>query len=146
MDCGDQTGYVLDEGNGEFGGTSVEQYENWNARKLADYVEKAGLKSYASMIITHKITGKVAPLLTDADLKEMGMTVVGDRLRFKSLILQLGRKARYTARDKPIWRGEEQRYFSMAEKEFFTCFGLFPDGKTALVDFLVPSSTIDLFP
>ena len=129
IDCAENGGYVLEEGNGDFGGSSVEQYENWNARKLAEYVEESGLKSYASMIITHKITGKVASLLTDDDLKEMGMTVVGDRLRFKQLILQLGRKARYTARDKPVWRGEEQRYYSMMEKELCTCFGIFPDGR-----------------
>jgi SAM domain (Sterile alpha motif) len=128
MDCAHDGAYVLEEGNGDFGGIGVERYEVWSSRKLADYVEQYGLKGYGSMIVTHKITGKVAPLLTDSDLKEMGMTVVGDRLRFKQLILQLGRKARYIARDKPIWRGEEQRYFSVVEKELFTCFGLFPDG------------------
>ncbi|CAB9512075.1 expressed unknown protein [Seminavis robusta] len=132
VDCAEEDGYVLEEcnGNGEFGGSSVEQYENWNSRKLADYVEQFGLKNYGSMIVTHKITGKVAPLLTDSDLKEMGMTVVGDRLRFKQLILQLGRKARYVSRDKPIWRGEEQRYYSIVEKELSTCFGIFPDDPT----------------
>jgi len=133
MDCASNGAYVLnegeeEEGNGDFGGQGIVQYENWNARKFADYVENAGLRNYSSMIVTHKITGKVAKLLTDADLKEMGMTVVGDRLRFKQLILQLGRRARYNARDKPLWRGEEQRYYSACEKEIFTCFGAFPDG------------------
>ena len=118
-------------GTGDFRTLGVEQYENWNARQVAHYVEESGLKSYASMIITHKITGKVVSLLTDEDLKEMGMTVVGDRLRFKQLILKLGRKSRYTGRNKPLWRGEEQRYHSKVEKELNTCFGLLPDGEQA---------------
>ena len=131
-DCTDTTEYVLDEGSGDFGVSlegGGEKYEHWNSRKLAEYVEERGLKSYASMIVTHKITGKIAPQLTDEDLKEMGMTIVGDRLRFKQIIMQLGRKARLTAKQKPIWKSEKQRYYSTAEKECCTCFGALPDGK-----------------
>ena len=131
-DCVDTGGYVLAEGSGDFGDNAAQEYVNWNSRKLADYIEKAGLKSYASMIITHKITGKIAPLLTDADLKEMGMTIVGDRLRFKQLLLSLGRRSRCSANDKVLWRVEEQRYYTAFEKDVCTGCGLFPDGEQSL--------------
>lgn len=130
-DCAETTDYVLNEDSGDFGGMIPgEQYQHWNARKLAEHIEERGLKNYSSMIITHKITGKIASQLTDSDLKEMGMTIVGDRLRFKQILLQLGRRSRTTAREKPIWKAEEQRYYSTLEKEIRTCLGLFPDGKS----------------
>ena len=121
--------YVLAEASGDFGGNDEQPYLNWTSRELADFVEKAGLKSYASMIITHKITGKVAPLLTDADLKEMGMIVVGERMRFKQLILSLGRRARCIANEAPLWTVVEQKYYTPFEQHVCTLCGLFPDGK-----------------
>jgi hypothetical protein len=50
----------------------AEGFEEWDAQKLAEYFKKAGVGEYGEMFITHKITGRLAPLLTDLDLKEMG--------------------------------------------------------------------------
>lgn len=135
VDCSNtKADYLLEEegGGGDFGAASnpvVEPYEHWSARKLAAYVEANGLKNYGTMIVTHKITGKVAPLLTDTDLKEMGMTIIGDRLRFRQILLTLGRKSRFNSRIKALWRGEEQRYHTDIEKDIWTCCGVFPEGK-----------------
>ena len=127
--CLENDSYVLAEDSGDFGGNDAQPYLNWTSRQLADHVEKAGLKNYATMIITHKITGKVAPLLTDADLKEMGMTVVGDRMRFKQLLLSLGRRARCAGNETPLWTVKEQKYYTPFEQHVCTVCGIFPDGK-----------------
>jgi hypothetical protein len=50
----------------------AEGFEEWDAQKLSEYFKKAGVGEYGEMFITHKITGRLAPLLTDLDLKEMG--------------------------------------------------------------------------
>ena len=116
--------YRLHEGNKE----DTAGFEEWNSKQLADYLTKAGLGEYSEMFIVHKITGRLAPLLSDLDLKEMGISIVGDRLRVKSLILTLGRSVRYNTRTRTIWEATERLYFSNAEQCFWTCGGAFPDG------------------
>ena len=44
--------------------------------------------------------GKIAPQLTDEDLKDMGIKIVGDRCRMRHLIKSFGRKARQIQRTK----------------------------------------------
>jgi hypothetical protein len=116
--------YRLHEGNKD----DTSGFEEWDSKQLAAYLAKAGLGEYSEMFIGHKVTGRLAPLLSDLDLKEMGMSIIGDRLRMKSLILTLGRSVRYNTRTKTIWEATERIYFSDAEQCFWTCCGLFPDG------------------
>lgn len=120
-----QASYRLTESNKE----DTSGFEEWNSKQLADYLTKAGLGEYSEMFIMHKVTGRLAPLLSDLDLKEMGILVVGDRLRVKTLILALGRSVRYNTRTRTIWEATERIYFSDAEQCCWTCCGLFPDGK-----------------
>ena len=115
--------------DGSVFGTSAEDFDNWDSQQLADFLSSAGLMAYKKMILDHKITGKCAHMLTDEDLRDMGMIVVGDRLRFKQLMMTMGRKARFGSATKAIWSGEEQKYYSDVEKYCCTCIGLFPDGK-----------------
>ena len=42
----------------------VDGYESWTSNRLADYFEDAGLGDYRELLMHHKITGKIAPLLT----------------------------------------------------------------------------------
>jgi hypothetical protein len=122
--AGDGKSYRLHEGNKE----DTVGFEGWDSKQLADYLTKAGVGEYSEMFMTHKITGRLAPLLSDLDLKEMGIAVIGDRLRIKALILTLGRSARYDSRTRTIWEATERIYFSDAEQCFWTCGGAFPDG------------------
>ena len=109
-------------------GTNAEDFDNWNSQQLADFLSSAGLVAYRKMVLEHKITGKHAHLLSDDDMRDMGMIVVGDRLRFKQLMMTLGRKARFCNNTKIMWSGEEQRYHSDTEQFCCTCLGLVPDG------------------
>jgi hypothetical protein len=107
----------------------IENWSKWSPERLSGFLKKAGLGDYGEMFINHKISGRLAPCLTDADLKEMGVSIVGDRLRLKAVAAALGQKARYETRTKTWWEGTEQLYFSDVQKWICTCGGLFPDGK-----------------
>ena len=102
-------------------------YESWNSEQLADYFENQGLGDYREVLMYHRITGKIAPQLTDNDLKDMGIKIVGDRCRFRHQLLVLGRKARQIQRNKLIWSGKERVFFGCPEWALNTCCGLFPE-------------------
>mmetsp|Transcript_2072 Transcript_2072/g.4881 ORF Transcript_2072/g.4881 Transcript_2072/m.4881 type:complete len:236 (+) Transcript_2072:111-818(+) len=104
----------------------VSDYHNWNAEKLAEFFNSKGLGAYSDTLIQHKITGPLAPLLSDDDLKDMGITIVGDRLMFKHYIKQLSRHDRFTNRVKSMWEGEEQLFYSECDKTCITCCGFCP--------------------
>lgn len=101
----------------------------WSSRELAKHLSENGLGDYAGKIMAHKINGKLVNYLGDEDLREMGITIVGDRLRFKQCLLSLQRKTKYNlnTRNKAIWEGTERRYYSTGEQNCYTCYGIMPD-------------------
>jgi hypothetical protein len=105
----------------------LEGYEFWNESDVADYFADLGLADYREMIIHHRITGKVAPQLTDADLKDMGIKIVGDRCRFRQHIQTLGRRARQVQREKVVWEGKERVFWGCFDECVGTCCGCFPE-------------------
>ena len=110
----------------------TENFDKWSTDELVGFLHKAQLGDYGEAFKRHKISGRLAPLLSDNDLIEMGVSLVGDRLRIKSLILSLGRQAKYNHRTKTWWEGTELLYFSEAEKNCMTCAGFCPDGKLSV--------------
>ena len=117
----------MDDGASLFG-THAEDFDSWDSHRLAEFLSSAGLSAYKKMVIEHKITGKHAPLLSDDDMRDMGMIVVGDRLRFKQLMMTMGRKSKFCNSSKAIWSGEEQKYYSDTQQFLGTCFGMVPQG------------------
>mmetsp|Transcript_22193 Transcript_22193/g.33219 ORF Transcript_22193/g.33219 Transcript_22193/m.33219 type:complete len:222 (-) Transcript_22193:288-953(-) len=105
----------------------IEGYELWSPDAVADYFEKKGLGDYREVLIHHKISGKILPQLTDTDLKDMGIEIVGDRCRFRDLIKHTSRMGRQIQRTKVIWKGEEQLWFSAFEHCCSTCCYLMPE-------------------
>ena len=57
-----------------------------------------------------------ATLLSDDDLKEMGVNVVGDRLMIKHSLKDLKRTSRFNKRMEAIWEGTEQIFFNDSEQ------------------------------
>jgi len=107
--------------------TQIDGYESWNSSQLADYFEAQGLGDYREVLTFHKITGKIAPQLTDSDLKDMGVKIVGDRCRFRHILKALGRKSRLVQRNKLIWSGSERIFFGWGDGCIGTCAGLCPE-------------------
>lgn len=101
-------------------------FHNWDAERLAFYFRQKGLGDYEETLKKHKITGQLAPLLSDSDLKDMGVTIVGDRLLFQRCIKDLSRRERHQARIQVLWEGVERVFFSSYDRACFTCCGLCP--------------------
>ena len=106
----------------------MHDFNHWTPQQFAEFLKKAHLGDYSEVVIKHRISGRLAPLLTDQDLKDMGIFIVGDRLRIKAVIQALGRQVRYDTRTKVLWEGVEKLYFSDAEQCCCTCGGFCPDG------------------
>lgn len=64
--------------------------------------------------------------MSDDDLREMGITVVGDRLMFKHHLRELSRMERSHQRLQPLWEGQERIFFSHWDKCCFTMCGFCP--------------------
>jgi hypothetical protein len=105
---------------------AIADFAKWDAEKLGLYFRSNGLGEYASMLKIHKITGHIAPLLVDNDLKEMGIDIVGDRLMFKHHLKSLARRARFNKRIESLWEAEERVFFSECDRSCFTLCGFCP--------------------
>jgi hypothetical protein len=116
------TSYRIDSANPK----DIVDYEKWTPQQIANFLTKAGLGQYQENIIRHKISGRLAPLLTHDLLKEMGVHIVGDRLRIMAIVQALGHKARYDQRTKTFWEGTEQLYFTSLEQFCCTACGCCP--------------------
>ena len=105
-------------------------FDEWTTDQLAHYFKtKADVLGgdYAEMIAKHRITGKVCHRLKDEDLKEMGVSNVGDRLTIMEEIDKITRVQQQKDREKAIWEGREELYFNWWDKCVSTCCGCCPD-------------------
>lgn len=116
-----------DSNNNDQSFRQVIGYESWDENALADYFQRNGLGDYREVLVNHKINGKIAPLLTDDDLKDMGISIVGDRCRFRHHIKNLSKKARQVQRSKILWEAKERLFFGRGDACINTCCGLLPE-------------------
>ena len=61
----------------------------WDGEQLATWLEALGLGQLAPAFLAHNINGGTVFLLTEEHLKELGFSIVGDRLYFIELLTQL---------------------------------------------------------
>jgi len=105
---------------------NLANFTQWDEKQLGLFFRRRGLGSYEQILLDHKITGHLAPLLQDQDLKDMGITIVGDRLLFQRSLKELARRERFHKRIESIWEGEERVFFSTCGQRFWTLFGFCP--------------------
>ena len=105
-------------------------FNQWSTQDLADYFKSRmgdlG-QDYSEMMLKHNIDGKVAHRLKDNDLKDMGVTSVGDRLRIMQEFEKIERIQQQKNREKVIWQGKEVLYFTWWDQCLKTCCGCCPD-------------------
>jgi hypothetical protein len=106
-------------------------FEEWTAAELAEYFkQKTDLdNNYAELLQKQKVDGKVAPSLTEDDLRQMGIDTVGDRKRVMEAIHTLKRAKNIKDRDRVIWTGVELRYISCWQWCCETCCGCCPQDR-----------------
>jgi len=61
----------------------------WDGEQLASWLDALGLGALAPNFLAHNVNGGTVFLLTEDHLKELGFSVVGDRLYFIELLTQL---------------------------------------------------------
>lgn len=103
-----------------------ENFERWTSFELSEFLKTCGLGDYSEMVLQHGITGEVAPRMTEADWKEMGVALIGDRKRFSAAIETVQKAARKVEREKTIWEGDEILWSSWFDACRGTCCGCCP--------------------
>mmetsp|Transcript_24990 Transcript_24990/g.57783 ORF Transcript_24990/g.57783 Transcript_24990/m.57783 type:complete len:200 (-) Transcript_24990:897-1496(-) len=86
-----------------------------------------GLGDRSELLSKHKINGKVVHLLNDEDLKDIGISAPGDRLKFKKILNQIRRKQRAERRNRIILQEEETLYYNKFDRCLDTCCFLRPE-------------------
>jgi len=105
---------------------SDEPLVKWEAADIAGYLKSKGLEDFSEFFLSNGITGQVLHRLEDNDLKEMGVTKVGDRLKIMEALETLKKAKTLQDREKVIWEGTEILYFSSGHQCFVTCCGCCP--------------------
>lgn len=105
----------------------VAEFKTWKPEQFATYMrDKHNLGQYYEAIVSNGIGGDTAPRLTEADLKEMGVTTLGDRKRFIAALEDLQKDARRQDREKILWEDKEVLFFSCYDRNCQTCCGCCP--------------------
>jgi len=102
---------------------AVDGYDTWDSTQLNEFFERKGLCGYEEILTQHCITGNIAPMLTDTDLRDMGIGVVGDRCRFRHGLDALKRKSRADNRTEVVWEGKERLFYGCLDASMATFFG-----------------------
>lgn len=64
-------------------------YMSWSVSQVIKRLDELDLGQYSSQFEKNDISGPVLPLLTDAHLKELGMKIIGHRLKFLKYVQSL---------------------------------------------------------
>ncbi|CAB9531125.1 expressed unknown protein [Seminavis robusta] len=105
-------------------------FEAWTCDQLAEYFkQKTGDLGgdYSELIFNHKIDGKIAHRLKESDLKDMGISNVGDRLRIMQEIEKIEKAYEQKKREQVVWEGKEVLFFNWWDRALSTCCGCFPE-------------------
>jgi len=98
----------------------------WSVNDLSNHLKEKGLGEYGEVFIKNKIDGHVADEMTEDNLKEIGISMVGDRLKIMK-ILQTVKLAKTTQNfNEVLWEGKEDEFSCAAQMCVSTCCGLCP--------------------
>eukprot|EP00466_Bigelowiella_natans_P008376 jgi/Bigna1/78726/fgenesh1_pg.56_\ len=85
------------------------EMEKWDVKQTGEYISSLGFKDISEIFMAHKIDGSLLPTIGKAEMKEMGVKVLGDRLKFLKINNKNRVMARRVWRDTVIWEGQEFR-------------------------------------
>eukprot|EP00036_Acanthoecidae_sp_10tr_P019744 CAMPEP_0206314734 /NCGR_PEP_ID=MMETSP0106_2-20121207/15171_1 /ASSEMBLY_ACC=CAM_ASM_000206 /TAXON_ID=81532 /ORGANISM="Acanthoeca-like sp., Strain 10tr" /LENGTH=273 /DNA_ID=CAMNT_0053746101 /DNA_START=33 /DNA_END=852 /DNA_ORIENTATION=+ len=116
------------------------EVENWTVEEVCtQFLDKLGLGPLKQIFIDHKITGHVLMTLNKADLVEMRIHTVGDRVYIDRCLVELRRRWRKMERERTLWEGSTPSggiaYFGSLTEcclyKLFPCFMQFTDWKVS---------------
>merc|ERR1719277_297504 len=103
----------------------VDSLEDMTPEDVAKYFEKRGFGEHGAVWVHHRVNGERLILLTTDDVKQLGITSIGDRMGIQRELDLLKLAATRKMRNKTIVEHHEAYDGSDFEKSFYTCFGLF---------------------
>lgn len=98
--------------------TSKLHYSNFSAQDVAEHFDGKGFSEYSQCWIEHRIDGPIAVKLNPEDLKDIGITRVGDRKRIEQGLHELKQLA-LKAEKKRIIASHIEAYRGSKIREFF---------------------------
>jgi len=105
----------------------MDDVNKWSANDVADHLRKKGLGDYMEIFIKNNIDGEVVDSLGADNLKEMGVSKIGDRIKILKSFNAIRTAKTYQEFDKKIWEGEEVLYVTCCDKLCSTCCCLCPE-------------------
>ena len=84
--------------------------DSWTTTKVANWLDQLGLGGMAPKFADNKITGDLMSMISEAHLKEMGMSNVGERLLLLREVRKVKRTAARKRRFEVIWEASEELY------------------------------------
>jgi len=101
-------------------------HENWGAAELGKYIAEKGFPDYGELFMKNNIDGSIIHLVGNAELKEIGIIRVGDRLKIEQALGSLQRATVRKDTETVLWKGKELLFISCFEKNLRTCCGCNP--------------------
>ena len=93
--------------------TDIANMLTWSNEQVCHWLQSVGLgDKFEKHFVAHEITGDVLPLLQLAELKDMGIEIVGPRTKLLRNLTKLKRGYVNYQRNRALWEGEEERYDS----------------------------------
>jgi len=83
---------------------------NWNTKAVVDWLTAMRLQEHAQNFRAQRITGDVLPLLSEDHLKELGVTIIGERVALLAAIGKLRHGAANRHRFRILWEENAQIY------------------------------------
>lgn len=84
-----------------------EDVKTWSPQQVADqFLANIGLGYLGEQFVMNKIGGNVLANLNESHLKEMGVSVLGDRIFLLEMVSYLKRKKIDVARSQALWTGQ----------------------------------------
>ena len=106
------TGYKMTQSEVSAYGGPVERdhFAVWGSDEVCRWLAEVGLSQYAPRFRDHKIMGRVLPSIEERHLREMGVDIVGDRVRLLAEARRLATHAVQANRFKVLWEGAAPRF------------------------------------
>jgi len=99
----------------------------WCTNDVAEHLNLKGLGKYSSILIENGIDGEVADTIGEDNLREMGVSKIGDRLKILKALDEIKQAKAQDEFCKTLWEGKEILYPTCYDRIFSTCFGICPE-------------------
>merc|ERR1719367_476533 len=86
---------------------SIMGYESWSPEQVADYFATKGFGDYRSIFVDNELSGDRIVLMTQEDVPDLGIEIIGHRVGILKVLRDLKTKARMQLRKHEIARVEE---------------------------------------